>query len=64
MLDLKLVSDAGNSTLGDFDCDRVDGLIAKLTPVFASKGVTVPAGTTCDQVVTNDFIDTSISLGQ
>jgi hypothetical protein len=64
MLDLKLVSDAGNSTIGDFDCDRVNGLIEKLTPVFASKGVTVPAGTTCDQVVTNEFVDTSISLGQ
>src|SRR5262249_15121156 len=45
MLDLKLVSDAGNSTIGDFDCARVDGLIQKLTPVFASKGITVPAGT-------------------
>jgi hypothetical protein len=64
MLDLKLVSDAGNSTLGDFDCDRVNGLIEKLKPVFASKGITIPDGTTCDQVVTNDFIDPAISLGQ
>ena len=64
MLDLKLVSDAGNSTLGDFDCQRVDALIEKLKPVFESKGVTIPADTSCDQVVTNDFIDPSISLGQ
>ena len=49
MLDLELVSDAGNATLGDFDCDRVDGLIEKLVPVFEAKGVTVPADTTCDR---------------
>lgn len=63
MLDLELVSDAGNSTIGDFDCARVDGLIEKLLPVFEAKGITVPADTSCDSVVTNEFIDTSISLG-
>ena len=64
MLDLRLVSDAGNTTIGDFDCARVDGLIEKLIPVFEAKGVTVPADTSCDQVVTNEFLDPSISLGQ
>jgi hypothetical protein len=63
MLDLELVSDAGNSTIGDFDCDRVDGLIEKLRPVFEAKGITVPDDTTCDTVVTNEFIDPSIALG-
>ena len=38
MLDLELVSDAGNETLGDFDCARVDALIEKLRPVFEAKG--------------------------
>ena len=42
MLDLELVSDAGNATIGDFDCARVDGLIEKLRPVFEAKGVTSP----------------------
>ena len=63
MLDLELVSDAGNETLGDFDCERVDALIEKLRPVFEAKGVTIPADTACDDVVTNEFIDESISLG-
>ncbi len=63
MLDLELVSDAGNETLGDFDCERVDGLIEKLRPVFEAKGITIPADTACEDVVTNEFIDTSISLG-
>jgi hypothetical protein len=64
MLDLDLVSDAGNSTIGDFDCDRVDGLIEKLRPVFEASGITIPADTACDQVVTNEFLDPSLSLGQ
>ena len=63
MLDLELVSDGGNATIGDFDCARVDGLIEKLRPVFEAKGITIPADTSCDTVVTNEFIDTSISLG-
>ena len=63
MLDLELVSDAGNETLGDFDCERVDALIERLRPVFEAKGVTIPADTACDDVVTNEFIDESISLG-
>ena len=38
MLDLELVSDAGNTTIGDFDCARVDGLIEKLTPGVRGQG--------------------------
>jgi hypothetical protein len=64
MLDLGLVSDAGNTTIGDFDCARVDGLIEKLIPVFEAKGIVIPADSSCEQVVTNEFLDTSISLGQ
>ena len=64
MLDLELVSDAGNTTIGDFDCARVDGLIEKLIAGVRGEGRHVPADTACEQVVTNEFIDTSISLGQ
>jgi hypothetical protein len=63
MLDLELVSDGGNGTIGDFDCARVDGLIEKLRPVFEAKGVTIPDDVACEDVVTNEFIDESISLG-
>ena len=64
MLDLGLVTDAGNSTIGDFDCARVDSLIEKLRPVFEGAGATLPADLACADVVTNDFLDMSISLGQ
>jgi hypothetical protein len=64
MLDLGLVSDAGNGYVGDFDCERVDGLIEKLRPVFEDKDIAIPEDLACDQVVTNEFIDQSISLGQ
>ena len=64
MLDLDLISDGGNATIGDFDCDRVDALIERLRPVFEAKGTTIPADASCDTVVTNEFIDESISLGR
>jgi hypothetical protein len=64
MLDLGLVTDAGNSTIGDFDCARVDGLIEKLRPVFEAAAAALPADLACEDVVTNEFLDTSISLGQ
>ena len=65
MLDLELVSDAGNTTIGDFDCERVDGLIEKLAPGVRGEGRHAsPPTRRAMQVVTNEFIDTSISLGQ
>ena len=47
MLDLDLISDGGNATIGDFDCDRVDALIERLRPVFQAKGTTIPADASC-----------------
>jgi hypothetical protein len=62
MKNLKLVGDGPNGTLGDFDMDRVDRTIALLEPIFAARGTQVPAGLKASDIVTNDFIDSSISL--
>jgi hypothetical protein len=63
MKNLKLVGNGPNNTLGDFDLARVDRTIALLKPIFAARGVTVPADLRASDIVSNDFIDPSIKLG-
>ncbi len=67
MRELGLTTDGGNGYVGDMDEDRVRGLIEKLTPVFADQSVEGFEGGTTDLVAsdifTNQFLDTSISLG-
>jgi hypothetical protein len=63
MKNLKLVGNGPNNTLGDFDLARVDRTIALLKPIFAARGVTVPADLKASDIVSNDFIDPSIKLG-
>lgn len=58
-LELGIVSNGANSYIGDFDADRVAGLmelVAEVTPIDVS-------GLQSGDVFTNDFIDTSIGLG-
>ncbi len=57
-----LIGNGPNETLGDFDLDRVNGLIEIARPVYASLGQEPPADLTADDVVTNEFIDPSIGL--
>jgi hypothetical protein len=63
MVDLGLVSDGPDGTVGDFDGDRIDGLIAQLTPVYESAGIDVPDDLTAADLFTNEFLDPDISLG-
>jgi hypothetical protein len=63
MKNLKLVGNGPNNTLGDFDLARVDRTIALLKPIFAARGVTVPADLRASDIVSNDFTDPSIKLG-
>jgi hypothetical protein len=58
-LDLGLVGNGPNDTLGDFDNARLEGFIPIATEVFAAKN---PGDLTPDDLVTNEFIDTSIGL--
>ncbi|GAA2233992.1 ABC transporter substrate-binding protein [Herbiconiux moechotypicola] len=62
MLSEGITGNGDNDTLGDFDEERVQDLIDKVLPVFAEQGVTPADGITPSDLVTNEFIDTSIGL--
>lgn len=57
---LGLVGNGPDSTHGNFDTQRVQKLIDQTTPIFTAQGSAPKAGLTPDDLVTNQFIDTSI----
>ena len=59
-LDLGLVGNGPDDTLGNFDEARLTDFIAKALPVFAAKNP--PADLKWSDLVTNEFIDPSIGL--
>lgn len=61
-LDLGLISNGDNSTLGDFDLTRVQKVLNIDTPIFDKQKPAPAAGLTPDKLVTNEFIDKSIGL--
>lgn len=63
MIDLGIVGDGPDHTLGNFDRDRVARLIAILTPIYASKHKALKDGLRPEDVMTNELVDPSISLG-
>ncbi|MCT1883888.1 ABC transporter substrate-binding protein [Dietzia cinnamea] len=63
MRELGLVGDGHNGTVGDFDPARWERLIELNRPIFASAGIEIAEPMTPDAVMTNEFIDPSISLG-
>jgi hypothetical protein len=60
--ELGLVADGGDGVLGSFDAARVQKLIEQLAPVFAGRGTAPKPGLTPADLMTNEFLDTSISL--
>ncbi len=60
----RLVADSPDGVLGSFDIDRVEKFIAKATPIFAAEGSKIKEGLKADDLVTNEFIDSSVSLGK
>jgi hypothetical protein len=65
MLDLGLVTDGDNGYLGDFDTERVQRMIDIMLPVYLDRGDdNVNPDVTPEDLFTNEFLDTSISLGQ
>ncbi|HEX3621244.1 MAG TPA: hypothetical protein VHT97_02905 [Acidimicrobiales bacterium] len=62
MLDLKIISNGANAVLGDFDMNRVTQSIDAARPLFAANSQAVPASLQATDLVTNQFIDTSIHL--
>ncbi|UFS58716.1 ABC transporter substrate-binding protein [Subtercola endophyticus] len=61
-VDLGLVGDGADKTVGNFDLDRVQKIIDITTPLFAAQGKAVAPGLTPDAIVTNKFIDPSIGF--
>ena len=61
-LQLKIVSNGSNATLGDFDVDRINMVIGIVTPIYTGQRKEVKAGLTAQDLATNEFIDPSIGL--
>jgi hypothetical protein len=61
-LELGLVGNGGDDTLGNFDLARVQEVLDIVTPIYAEQGTPVAEGTTPETLVTNEFIDPSIGL--
>lgn len=57
-----LIGNGPDDVLGNFDMDRVNGLIEKAIPVYESLGQAPKEGLTAEDIVTNEFIDDSIGL--
>lgn len=61
-LELGLVGNGPNETIGDFDLARVQETIDIITPIATEQGTPPTPGLTAEDLVTNEFIDTSIGL--
>lgn len=61
-LELGLLGNGPNDTVGDFDPARVERFVAKAVPVFEKIGKQPKPGLTAEQLYTNEFIDESIGL--
>lgn len=63
MLEDSLVANSPDGTLGSFDIDRVESFIETAIPVYTKSGSKVKEGLAPADIVTNEYIDASISLG-
>ncbi|MXY75159.1 MAG: hypothetical protein F4Y83_09660 [Acidimicrobiia bacterium] len=62
-LELGLISNGPNDTIGDFDIARVNEVIALLADIYGPQGLeTWDPDVTATDIVTNEFIDPSIGL--
>ncbi|WP_233189123.1 ABC transporter substrate-binding protein [Subtercola sp. Z020] len=61
-VDLGLVANGPDSTVGNFDLDRVQKIIDIATPLFAAQGKTVATDLAPATIATNEFIDPSIGF--
>ncbi|MFB2556479.1 ABC transporter substrate-binding protein [Herbiconiux liangxiaofengii] len=62
MIDLGLVSNGSNDTIGDLDPDRMSSFFDKAVPILEKIGSTPADGLKVDDLYTNEYIDTSIGL--
>lgn len=57
-----LIANSPEGVIGQFDNDRVAKLIETAVPIYTAQGATPKEGLTPEDIVTNQFIDTSIGL--
>jgi hypothetical protein len=57
-----LIANSPEGVIGQFDTERVAKLIELAVPIYTAQGATPKDGVTPDDIVTNQFIDTSIGL--
>ena len=62
MVEFGILSNEHNSTLGDFDFDRVAEQMAVYREVYEAQNIDVPAEVTPETLVTNEFVDPDIGL--
>ena len=58
-----IVGDGNNGHIGDFDMGRVQKVLQIMGPILAARKQTVKEGLKPEEIATNEFIDTKISLG-
>ena len=63
MVEDNLVANSPDGTLGSFDIDRVTSFIETAVPIYTKSGSKVKKGLTAADIITNEYIDPSISLG-
>ena len=61
-LELGLVGNGPDETLGNFDLARVQEVMDIVAPIYTEQGTPMREGLTPEDLVTNEFIDTSIGL--
>jgi hypothetical protein len=57
-----IISNGPDSTLGNFDADRVAELFELVLPIYEQQGIDIADGLTPEDLYTNEFVDASISL--
>jgi hypothetical protein len=62
MKDNAILGNGENTTIGDFDEQRVQRIITIVTPIFAAQNTPVKPGLRPADLVTNEFIDPSIGV--
>lgn len=62
MRELKVVSNGPDSTLGNYDFDRIQKFMDTFIPILQGKGVEIAGGLTPERIATNEFIDPTIGL--
>ncbi len=63
MVDLGLITDGDNGYVGDMEAGRIQNLIDELVPIWIGGTESLDPDVTAEDIFTNEFLDTSISIG-